>query len=565
MKLPNLLKKFVFSFLASLVFLFSFSPVILAQGANTPVSSTSTTDTWYNQNFKDWFSKVSDPDNPSDIFGERYTSAQVEWVIYGVFAFFINHVTPPGTAGPCIGGDITACAAGIKSFFDSLEKTADAAPSQNLASMVLADRPISGISYFKEKVQNFSLVPVAHAQVVGFGFGALKPVQEMWRASRDAAFGLFVLVSIVFAFMIMFRVKLNPQTVVSVQSSIPKIIIALVLVTFSYAIAGFLIDFMYVVIGILSVILSTFIPSVLGIKPPPSAIFSLLTQGNLLGMAGINIQSGIMGMLFLYLSPLILAFTIISIGVAALGGGLLVFIPIIIIVIVAIVGLWNGLKIIWALLKAFVNILLLTIFAPLQLAIGVIVPGLDFNQWVRSYVSNLSVFVVTGVLWFFSMLFLVQGIIIGLKDIAGPLVLALVSPIFGAVPLTASVAQNYTTWPPLLGSGNNLGVGFLFLGVSFVFFTLIPKATEIIQGFISGKPFAYGTAVGEAFGGVGLAYGATLQGGVEGMRKFGQEQMLVNLMTRLNNEMQTGRLQWVPQPIKTYMGVGSAAKPQPFH
>jgi hypothetical protein len=62
---------------------------------------------------------------------------------------------------------------------------------------------------------------------------------------------------------------------------------------------------------------------------------------------------------------------------------------------------------------------------------------------------------------------------------------------------------NTSRWPPLLGYGGSSGglwLGILFLGVSFMLFTLIPKATEIIQGFISGKPYAYGSAIGEAMG-----------------------------------------------------------------
>ena len=46
----------------------------------------------------------------------------------------------------------------------------------------------------------------------------------------------------------MFRVKINPQTVVSLQTMIPKLIITMLLVTFSFAIAGFVIDLVYVII-----------------------------------------------------------------------------------------------------------------------------------------------------------------------------------------------------------------------------------------------------------------------------------------------------------------------------
>ena len=35
---------------------------------------------------------------------------------------------------------------------------------------------------------------------------------------------------------------------------------------------------------------------------------------------------------------------------------------------------------------------------------------------------------------------------------------------------------------------------------SFIIFMSIPKAAEIIQGIITGRPFAFGTAIGEGFG-----------------------------------------------------------------
>lgn len=501
-----LLKKFILSFLSFSILFFSVAP-------NYLIAKAQTVPTWYNQDFKTWSGKVNDASNPSEIFGERYTSAQVQWVIYGLFNFIIQSATGAEVLS-CLftnSASLNSCANAI----ENLSKTSMIPQNQNLAtasnkslaSLVFADRPLSGIGYVKEKIQNFSLVPIAHAQTVGFGYDALRPIQSMWSASRNIAFGLFVLAAVIFAFMIMFRVKISPQVVITVQSAIPKLIISLVLVTFSYAIAGFLIDLMYVVIGLLSVIMSSFMPSVLGLVLSPKIIFSLLTQGNILGVVGINIQSGIFALIFTYLTPLIIGLAILTVIIGVATGGLWLLIPLAILVVVVVMAIWMSLKTIWALLKAFVNIILLTIFAPLQIVAGVIVPNFGFGQWVKSYISNLSVFVVTGALYLFSIIFLAQGLYIGLEDIAGGLIVSLLNPIFGPIGInltTAGLISNYTTFPPLLGSGSAQGVGLLFLGVSFVLFTLIPKATEIIQGLLSGKPFAYGSAIGEVMAPVGL-------------------------------------------------------------
>jgi hypothetical protein len=506
--MSTLLKKFILSFLSFSILFFSVAP-------NYLIAKAQTEPTWYNQDFKTWSGKVNDASNPSEIFGERYTSAQVQWVIYGLFNFILQSSTGAEVLS-CLftnSASLDSCASAIQSL------TASSTNSQNqnlanisdksLLSLMFADRSFSGIGYVKEKIQNFSLVPIAHAQSVGFGYDVLQPIQSMWSASRNIAFGLFVLAAVIFAFMIMFRVKISPQVVITVQSAIPKLIISLILVTFSYAIAGFLIDLMYVVIGLLSVIMSSFMPSVLGLVLSPNVIFSMLTQGNVLGVIGINIQSGIFVLIFAYLAPLIITLAILSIVVGVATGGLLLLIPLILMIIVVIVGVWMSLKTIWALLKAFVNIILLTIFAPLQIVAGVIVPNFGFGQWLKSYISNLSVFIVTGALYLFSIIFLTQGVYIGLKDIAGGLIVSLLSPIFGSAIggslIASGLASNYTTFPPLLGSGSAQGVGLLFLGVSFVLFTMIPKATELIQSLLSGKPFAYGSALGEIQQGVNWA------------------------------------------------------------
>ncbi len=231
--MSTLLKKVVLSFLSSLILLLSFAPFLSVNAAATPAPSTSSGTTpgatWYAQDFQTWYSKVSDSKNPSEIFGERYTSAQVEWVIYGLFAFFINHLAPPGTAGPCISGDIVACTAGIKTFLDSIKTTEVINTNQSLTSLIFADRPLSGISYVREKFGSFKLVPEVHAQTGGgTGFTAFNPVQGLWRASRNFAYFLSVIGVIALAFMIMFRVKISPQVIISVQSAIPKVVLALI-------------------------------------------------------------------------------------------------------------------------------------------------------------------------------------------------------------------------------------------------------------------------------------------------------------------------------------------------
>lgn len=494
--------------------------------------------TWYNQDFKTWYTKVADPTNPSEIFGERYTAAQVQWVIYGLFAFFINQSTDQSIIKACLDGDMIACGKAVKDYMDKLSSTTMSNGNQSLASLVFADRPISGISYVKDKLQKLSTVPTAHAQSEsdGFGFSALSGIQDMWKAFRDIAFGLFIIIAIVFSFMIMFRVKLSPQTVVSVQSALPKIIGSLIAVTFSYAIAGFLIDFMYIVIGLLSISIAPIIPMnwVQHVQYIPTDVFNILTVGPITTNPTTHVATagGISGLLSLYLGPLLTILILVGIILLVIGvvGSPTVALPIIsmigiiIIIIALVIIIWMTLKVVFALLKAFANVILLTIFAPLQLTLGTVIPSMSFGAWVKSYLGALSVFVVTGVLGIFSWIFSIKAWgYIGFGTT-------------GEILISGNIGRS--PWPPLLGGSGDVGLAMAFAGVAFVLWTLIPKATEVVQGFISGKPFAYGTAIGEAFGPIKGAWGMAGAPVIEGVRKDAFTSSSNELVKRLSSKVQ---------------------------
>ena len=537
------MKKLLVSFLLGLTVFFSFAPNLSTAKADT---------TWYNQSFQQWYGKVYDPSNPGEIFGERYAAAQVQWIVYSLFSFLINSVTGPENSGliQCFVSnvaDATVCMDQLKDLLDAKKGQgqapapviAKANPQQNFWSLVFAsDRPISGIAYVKEKIDKLNVVTVVQAQSVGVGFSALKPIQGMWMGFRNVSFGLFVIVAIVFAFMIMFRVKLSPQTVVSVQSALPKITISIILVTFSYAIAGFLIDLMYVAIGLVSLIGTQIINASGDGNSSATVWFNLLTLGQ---PAGFDIQMGAFGLLVLYLmlfclasifllmlnvgaigSAIVAMLAAIFVGVAIASGvwAILLIVAIIAAIIMYIIVLWMLFRILWGLLRAFTNVLLLTILAPIQLTLGTIVPSLGFGSWVRSYVSNLAVFVVTGALILFSYIFVAMGIRIGLES-------NVIEWLFGGGATGSllglvgqAVGENINAWPPLLGASGNAGVGLLMVIVSFVIFTLIPKANDIIQSLLSGKPFAYGSGIGEAIGPINWVWGQTGRPIVEQGRKF---------------------------------------------
>src|SRR3990172_6318850 len=109
--------------------------------------------------------------------------------------------------------------------------------------------PASGVQYLAGEFQKFNPVQPAYAQE-GIGFGALTPVQKIWTVFRNLSYVLFVIVFVIIGFMIMLRAHISPQAVATIQDSIPRLVVALILVTFSYAIAGLFIDLMFLFLNI---------------------------------------------------------------------------------------------------------------------------------------------------------------------------------------------------------------------------------------------------------------------------------------------------------------------------
>ncbi len=498
--LPKFLKKLVASLLVSLVLILSVA---------TPTHAQASKGTWYSSNFGDWYGKVYNPTNSKDIFGERYTAAQVQWVIYGLAAFLINAPSNGNSeAINCVmNKQVSECVDALQNAFPSTGAPGDTTTptssiehtNKNLWGQVFEERPISAVTFFKDAARNIHLIPEANAQTTpGFGFSALNPVLELWKASRNVVYSLMVLIIIVLAFMIMFKVKLNPQTSITVQSAIPKVIIALILITFSYAIAGLLIDLMYVVLGLISIAFAN--SGMWGKSLQPSTasdFFNLMTQGPAVGIpGGLAARLGIFGFMIRYWGGFMVTTLLLTIGAnspfinfGSFIGLLLAFLSIIILLI-------NGVKIIWILFKTLAQVLLSVIVAPFQILLGVVIPNFGFGSWIRSYVANLAVFPTVGVLLVLASLFLTLSIN---EAFNGLLDLGLLGEFIDFL-TGQSFQQSY--WPPLLGTNDpKTTMALIYLGTSFVMITIIPKTVDLIQALIKGSQFNYGAAISEATAG----------------------------------------------------------------
>lgn len=126
----------------------------------------------------------------------------------------------------------------------------------SVVSFPYSSPPASGVEWAYSGIQQAGFVPKTYA-AQGIGYGALAPFKGIWLMFRNLVFLLMVLIIVIIGFMIMFRAKINPQTVISVENALPRIVIALLLITFSYAIAGFLIDLMYISVGFIITLFAT--------------------------------------------------------------------------------------------------------------------------------------------------------------------------------------------------------------------------------------------------------------------------------------------------------------------
>ncbi len=243
----------------------------------------------------------------------------------------------------------------------------------------------------------------------GIGFSGLTPILPIWKAFRNLAYLLMAGVMIVIGFMIMLRKKIDPKTVVTAQNAIPRIIIALILITFSYAIVGLMIDLMYVVLYFFATV---FASTKLLDQP-----VSLYTQGSLWQNMW-NIPINPYKILFGWNIDPIVASRISSViaGVAAIGAialfpttvaggvaagaGAVVFAAMPLIhVILAVAILFLFIKLVAFFLSAYIQIIISLLLGPLQLLTEAIPGSNGFSSWFKNLVANIAVFPIGGAMF----------------------------------------------------------------------------------------------------------------------------------------------------------------------
>lgn len=252
----------------------------------------------------------------------------------------------------------------------------------------------SGVEYVASTLKDFGLVESAYAQT-GSGFENLEPLRGVWQSFRNITYMLFVIIFLVIGLAVMFRYRLNPQTVVTVQLALPRIIIALLLVTFSYAIAGFVIDLLYIVISLMAVAFAD-----VGVPGWTYTAQALQQQFTEMGFFAAfrtlfeQVGWGTPVAISAYLAGLVTAVTALFAAPVAPAAGLatLTVGSILLTLILVIIVFWILIRLFLSLLQSYIAILLLVVFGPIYITAGII-PGFGgFGSWLRSLVANLATF-----------------------------------------------------------------------------------------------------------------------------------------------------------------------------
>jgi hypothetical protein len=225
----------------------------------------------------------------------------------------------------------------------------------------------------------------------GYEMLAKTNITGLWNLTRNIAYMLFVVVFIVAGFMIMFRQKLGGQTMVTVYNTLPSIVIGLVLVTFSFAIVGLILDIQTLLINMIRSLLDIESTSRIGAADPlhPFGLWGRY-QGMLFMSAiqeEIGLRTGVITDLAGNIGPLLFR---------TVTGGLIQLIAALVGAIILAVA---AIKVFFTLLKAYISIIIDTIMAPIFIAISTI-PGKRsvLKDWFNRILKNSLTYVVVFLL-----------------------------------------------------------------------------------------------------------------------------------------------------------------------
>lgn len=402
--------------------------------------------------------------------------------------------------------------------------------SLSMIGEVIGNPPIHS-SLFLANLGEQIGIKSAHAQVSGSGSGVLAPIFKLWEVSRNISYLAMILIFIIVGLMVMFRQKLNPQTVVSIQMALPGLVIGLVMITFSYFLASLISDFAFIGTNLVGYYFSLAQGGTGPLQPPlinPSGkeenilnIFSkytgILNQETISRALSASVWNNINDEIGRLLTTLSAAFvyqitnqaTSIASSIPKIGdfikqtlsgaaalkalsdpSGMTGFA---LSWIAGIILIYSMFKLLFKLIMNLLNIIFLTISAPFQF-LAASLPGKQeiATKWFFNMLCNILVFpAIVGVFYF-------VAFILGVNDPTLPL------PRGGIAPVSLGNTSTF----PLLGG---LDLGFLNLLLAFGALVASPSIPDVIC-----------KTVGKQGGAGGLLAGAVGGAMASGQRYSGQ-------------------------------------------
>lgn len=429
-------------------------------------------------------------------------------------------------------------------------------------------KPASGVSYVFDSLSNHGLVPQQAYAVEGIGFASLKPLTGIWKLFRDISYLILVLIIIFIGFMIMFRMKLNPQTAISIENTLPRIIITLIFITFSFAIAGFLIDLMYVFMGVGVSLVSknqtlangSALNDIYGSTPWDLFSSTAWAHGNIFrtGDALLNLfpqyiensmrtiigfvtiiltnRMPVLGNLFSgdFLKDVLetgglLKFVVQLITTGIIGGlgGFLA--GKILSLLIWFTALTVFLRIFFALFFNYIQIIVLTIFAPIILLFGAIPGKQTFGFWFKNMAANLLTFPLVAIL------IVVANMIVNLP-----------------------ITDGYMWQPPMMSSTDTRDGAFnILVGIGLLY--MIPNLMKMVKKALGAEGLP-GAGIGLFFGGATTAFGGAM--GVAGQASgifYGKQALDMIMGKKLRDEQAAARAEMKnPKPPKPADAAGGA-------
>ncbi len=181
---------------------------------------------------------------------------------------------------------------------------------------------------------------------------------KLWQNVRNAAFAFSALALVVIGFMIMFRTKLDPRTSITAMNSLPKIIFAMILIYFSFALSGFMLDM---------------------------GRLALQVVYRTIPFSGGSVLSGLLELLVIILIGFAASFLVTG---GPVGGTIFAVGLLLIILILAIFLLVVILSLIYQMLKRYMQFIVYTLFSPLFFLWGAL-PGQSSFGWFKSQLANI--------------------------------------------------------------------------------------------------------------------------------------------------------------------------------